>query len=368
MKNKKNTNVNLLVKASLLAALSIVLMYVVRFPIFPQAAYLEYDMADVPILIGTFMFGPAIGLAITFIVCIIQALSVSASSGWVGAVMHFVSTGGLVLVAGLIYKKMHTRKGAVIGLTVGGALMVLLMIPLNLIMTPLFNGVPVDVVKGMLVPIIIPFNAIKAAINCTVTFIVYKALGKVLKQDITEKTTVHKGISIRKTVYCGVFIALGITLPFLTSVSQLGNALLLMHLPVMVCGIVCGGGAAAIVGALTPIIRSAMFGLPVMYPNAIGMAFELAVYGLVIGIMMQKLPKKIPYYYISLISAMLLGRLVWGGVRFAMFAIDGSGAAFSLAMFMSGAFSNAIIGIIIQLALIPFLAAYLNKKTDLPVK
>lgn len=368
MKNKKNTNVNLLVKASLLAALSIVLMYVVRFPIFPQAAYLEYDMADVPILIGTFLFGPFMGIAITFIVCVIQAISVSASSGWVGAVMHFVSTGGLVIVSGLIYKRMHTRKGAVIGLIVGGFLMVLLMIPLNLIMTPLFNGVPVDVVKGMLVPIIIPFNAIKAVINCTITFIVYKALGKVLKQDITEKTTIQKGISIRKIVYCGIFIALGIILPFFAGSSSIGRMLLPMHIPVMVCAIVCGGGSAAIVGAVTPLIRGAMFGQPVMYPDAIGMAVELCVYGLVIGLMMQKLPKKLPYYYISLISGMILGRLVWGAVRFVMFKIDAQGALFSLEIFMSKALLNAILGIIIQLIFIPLLAAYLNKKTDLPIK
>ncbi|MBQ9833466.1 MAG: ECF transporter S component [Clostridia bacterium] len=182
MDKKSSITVNTLVKAAMLAALSIVLMYLVRFPIFPSAAYLEYDMADVPILIGTFMFGPLVGLAITLIVCVIQAISVSASSGWVGAVMHFIATGGLVIVAGLIYKKNHTRKGAVAGLLIGAFVSILLMIPLNLIMTPLFNGVPVDAVKAMLVPIIIPFNAIKAVINCTVTFVLYKALSRLFKR------------------------------------------------------------------------------------------------------------------------------------------------------------------------------------------
>ena len=108
-----------LVKMALLTALSLVLMYLVRFPIFPAAAYLEYDMADVPILIGTFMYGPGAGLLLTGVVSLLQWLLVSPQSGWVGGLMHFLATGGFVLVAGFLYQHKHTRKGAVLSLLLG---------------------------------------------------------------------------------------------------------------------------------------------------------------------------------------------------------------------------------------------------------
>ncbi|MBQ2661118.1 MAG: ECF transporter S component [Clostridia bacterium] len=175
-------------------------------------------------------------------------------------------------------------------------------------------------------------------------------------------------VSIRKIAYCGLFIALGITLPFLTAIPQVGNSFLLMHLPILVCGIVCGGKAAGFAGALTPLLRSFLVGFPVLYPNAVGMAFELAAYGFVMGILTEHLPRRLPFYYISLIASMLTGRAVWGIVRFLMLLIDSQGAPFALSMFIGGAFTNAVPGIIIQLAFIPFLAMYLNKKADLPIK
>jgi len=177
----RNRKVEWLVKMGALCGVSLVLMYLIRFPIFPAAAYLEYDMADVPILIGTFMYGPAAGLMLTFIVSLLQWLLVSPASGWVGGLMHFLATGGFVLTAGLIYRRNHTRRGAVLGLMAGTVVMVLLMIPLNLYFTVHYNGAPLEVVKAMLIPIIIPFNLIKGGINSVVTFLVYKRAGRVLR-------------------------------------------------------------------------------------------------------------------------------------------------------------------------------------------
>ena len=99
---------NRLVKLGMLAALSILLVFLIHFPIFPTAAYLEYDMADVPILIGTFLFGPWWGLLLTGVVSLLQWLLVSPASGWVGAIMHFFATGSCVLVAGLLYRRKHS--------------------------------------------------------------------------------------------------------------------------------------------------------------------------------------------------------------------------------------------------------------------
>jgi len=176
-------DVNKMVKMGVLSALSIVLMFIIRFPLIPSAPFLEYEPADVPILIGGFLYGPAAGLVITIVVSIIQAVTVSSGSGWIGAVMHVIATGAFVVVAGLIYKKFHTLKGAIAALVAGTLTMTLVMIPLNLIVTPKFLGTPVEVVKAMLLPAIIPFNFLKASINSVVTALVYKSVGRVLRAD-----------------------------------------------------------------------------------------------------------------------------------------------------------------------------------------
>jgi len=174
-------DVNKLVRLALLSALSILLMMVIRFPIIPSAPFLEYEPGDVPALIGAFLYGPGAGLLITTVVSLIQAITVSAGSGWIGAIMHMVATGTMVLVAGLIYKRMHSFKGAVIGLLAGSVGMTLIMIPLNLFFTTRFLGVPVEAVKAMIVPVIIPFNLIKAVGNSALTVLVYKSVAKILR-------------------------------------------------------------------------------------------------------------------------------------------------------------------------------------------
>lgn len=172
------TNVKKIATMGVLTALSIVLMYVIRFPIIPAAPYLKYEPADIPMLIGAFLFGPLAGLAVTVVEATIQTL-LFAEGGWVGLVMHIIATGAFVITAGLIYKKMHDRKGAIIGLACGTLAMTLIMIPLNLIIQPNFYGVPIETVKSLLIPAIIPFNLIKAGLNSVVTFIVYKSISKV---------------------------------------------------------------------------------------------------------------------------------------------------------------------------------------------
>jgi riboflavin transporter len=182
----KNQKVKQMVMMAMLASVSIVLMYLVRFPIFPAAPFLEYDMADVPILIGTFLFGPLNGLILTVVVSVIQGFTVSAGSGWIGVVMHIVATGTFVLVAGTIYRIKRDRLGAVIALICGSLAMTLMMIPLNLFFTVIFLGAPRDLVVSMLVPIIIPFNIIKAGTNSVITFSVYKAVARVLRLQKAE--------------------------------------------------------------------------------------------------------------------------------------------------------------------------------------
>lgn len=180
-KTNSSQNVQKLVQAAMLAALSLILMVVVRFPIFAAAPFLEYDMADVPVLIASLILGPGYGLAVLLVTCAIQAFTVSASAGVWGFIMHFVSSSALVIISSLVFKKKPDAKGLVLGLLAGAVVMVLLMIPLNILITPIYTGAPRAAVIGMLVPIIIPFNAIKAVINTVVTGIVYFPLTKALK-------------------------------------------------------------------------------------------------------------------------------------------------------------------------------------------
>ena len=173
-------------KIGVLAAISVVLVWLIHFPIIPATSFLEYDPADIPILLGTFAMGPAAGICLTVIACVVQGVTVSAASGWYGIVMHIVSTGTYVLVAGNVYNKHKTKKGAIVSLIAGTVSWVLVMIPANLLLTPIYLqmvGVPAEAalptVKGLLVWIVL-FNLIKSGVNSIITFFLYKRVSHLL--------------------------------------------------------------------------------------------------------------------------------------------------------------------------------------------
>ena len=164
-----------LVSMAMLGAISIVLVAVIHFPLIPAAAFLEYDPADIPILICAFAYGPLAGLLLTVVVCFIQGFTVSAQSGIIGIVMHIFATGCCVLVTGNIYKRNKTRKTAVIALILGALVL------MNMIFTPLFMGAPLETVLALMIPAIIPFNVLKAGINGVITFFLYKSISHLMK-------------------------------------------------------------------------------------------------------------------------------------------------------------------------------------------
>jgi len=183
---RSSANVRKLTTMAMLVAVSVLLLSVIHFPVFPAAAFLEYDPADIPIFIGTFIFGPAAGFAITVAASIVQGLTVSAASGVIGILMHIAATGSFVLVAGSIYKYKHTFKGAIVSLICGTVTMTIVMCIWNYIMTPIFMGAPREVVAAMIVPVIIPFNLIKAGANSAITVLVYKRLSKRIHHYIDD--------------------------------------------------------------------------------------------------------------------------------------------------------------------------------------
>ncbi len=165
---------------AVLTALAVTLACTVHVPYF-AAPFLEYSPSDVPILIASFMYGPIAGLVITVIVSLIQGFTVSASSGLIGIAMNLLSTGVFVLSAGIIYKFKRNLKGALIALLVGFLSGVATMLLWNYIFTPIFMGVERGVVVTMLPTTILPFNALKYAGNAGLTFVLYKATGKLFK-------------------------------------------------------------------------------------------------------------------------------------------------------------------------------------------
>lgn len=170
---------------AMLIALSIALVAMIRFPLIPTAAFLEYDPADVPILIATFAFGAKAGLLITVIASLIQGFTVSIQGGLYGILMHIIATGSFVIVAGLIYSKKKSKKSAILALLAGTLTMTVTMVGANLLITPLYLNVPIDVVVGMLATAIIPFNLIKAGLNSIITFVVYKGISKFIHEKLS---------------------------------------------------------------------------------------------------------------------------------------------------------------------------------------
>ena len=172
-------------------------------------------------------------------------------------------------------------------------------------------------------------------------------------------TKTQKRLDVKKLVLSGVFLAVALLLPFLTGqIPQIGSMLAPMHLPVLLCGYVCGWPWGLAVGFIAPLLRSLIFGMPPMMPTAVAMAFELAAYGALTGLLYHLLPKKVPYLYLSLVLAMLGGRIVWGLV---MAPLTLTGDGFSLQAFFMGAFVNAVPAIILQLVLIPPLVLALRR-------
>jgi riboflavin transporter FmnP len=166
----------------------------------------------------------------------------------------------------------------------------------------------------------------------------------------------------RNLTLSGLFLALGIILPFLTAnLPQMGSAFLPMHLPVLLCGFICGWPWGLAVGFVSPLLRSVLAGMPPLWPTAVAMAFEMAAYGALTGFLFRKLPKTWPFLYVSLIGAMLGGRIVWGLVMAAI-----AGANFGFQVFLAGAFVNAIPGIVIQIALVPILILALQRARLMP--
>ena len=164
----------------------------------------------------------------------------------------------------------------------------------------------------------------------------------------------------RNVVLAALFLALAFVLPMITGhIPQIGAMLCPMHFPILLAGFVLGGPWGLAVGFIAPLLRSVIFGMPPLFPTAVSMAFELATYGFVSGVVYRKVKHTLPMTYVTLLTAMVAGRIVWGVVRFILAGLTGSSFPFSA--FLSGALLTALPGIIAQLILIPLIITALQK-------
>lgn len=178
----KNKTTAYLVQLSLFIAISVVLMMLLRIPLIPTAPFLEYDMADIPIIIGTLLFGLPAGFIILLVVSIIQSF-LFGGNGFIGLIMHFISSGAFITCVALFYGRKQKFKSAIIGISIGIIAMTILMIPMNYIFTVNFYGIPKEVLDSLIWPAIVPFNLLKGIINGIAALTIFSALQPFIKKN-----------------------------------------------------------------------------------------------------------------------------------------------------------------------------------------
>lgn len=160
---------------ALFCALSFVVVALIRIPVFPAAPFLELEFKDAVLMIGAFIYGPVAGCLMSVAVSLLEMV-IFGDTGLIGAAMNILSSCAFVVPAALIYRKHRTIKGAVGGLGVGSVCMVIVMLLWNALITPLYMGAPREMVMGMLLPVFLPFNALKGVMNSALVLLLYKSI------------------------------------------------------------------------------------------------------------------------------------------------------------------------------------------------
>ncbi len=171
--------------------------------------------------------------------------------------------------------------------------------------------------------------------------------------------------SVKRSCICALCIALCYVLPAVFHGLALGSALSPMHIPVLLCAMLCGGGYGAFCGLAGPVLSCALSSMPSPV-QLIPMVPELVTYGLVCGWILKlvRTGKAVWDYSLALLGAMVLGRIV-GGVASAAFYL-GTGQAYSLALWAGSYLVGTLPGIVIQLLLLPVLVLALEKARAVP--
>ena len=195
---------------AMFAALAYVLMLVGRIPISPMS-FLKYDPKDLILAVSGFVLGPIPALLISTVVCLIEMVTVS-DTGFIGFFMNLLASACFACPAAFFYKRKHSIRGGILGLTIGVVLMTVAMLLWNYFLTPLYMGWPREEIAAMLVPIFLPFNLIKGCINAALTVLVYKPVSKALKRSGLAASRPSPLAATAKKRFVGVYIAAAVVL------------------------------------------------------------------------------------------------------------------------------------------------------------
>lgn len=167
---------------SIMAAFAIILVMLINIPLLPAAPFLKYDPGDIPILLAGFLISTRAAIAVAFAVAAVQSLFISSDGGVIGMAMHFLATASFVGTASWIYHLKNTKRYAFLGLLLGSAALVTVMVLLNILAIPLFLGVSRETVYEMLLPIVVPFNVMKVFLNSVLAWFVYKPISRLIRE------------------------------------------------------------------------------------------------------------------------------------------------------------------------------------------
>ena len=180
MAKTSNERIKSLCSMAMLTAIAIVADILIRIP--NIGGFLTYEPKDVVLTIGGFIFGPVAGILMALVVCLIEMVTIS-TTGIIGFVMNFLASGVFIGVASVIYFKKKNLSRAIIGLVASTLSLIVVMLLWNYIMTPIFFGMPREDVLDMFLPLLIPFNAIKGALNSALTLLLYKGVVTALRKS-----------------------------------------------------------------------------------------------------------------------------------------------------------------------------------------
>lgn len=204
MNTKKITTVGML------CAMAIIINLMINFPIIPSVSFLKYDPKDIIIVIGGFIFGPLTSLIMSAITSVLEI--VYRGGTILDILMNMISTCTFAMTAAYCYKKMHTKKGAVLGLVFGIIACTVSMIIWNYVIDPIYFQMPRSAVVAML-PAIALFNIIKCGLNMAVTLFLYKPVITILRNtNLVEKHEENSSLSHDIMILASFILITGIVL------------------------------------------------------------------------------------------------------------------------------------------------------------
>lgn len=177
---RSRMNVKTITSLGMLTAISYVVMILSKA--LPQVSgFLQLDLKDTVMCIGGFIFGPVAAAAIAIVVAAVEMFTVS-DTGIIGCIMNVLATCAFCCTASYVYKKVHTKKGAILGLVLGTVCLVIVMLLWNYLITPIYMGMDRSVVAAMLIPVFLPFNFVKGGLNMALILVLYKPVVTALRK------------------------------------------------------------------------------------------------------------------------------------------------------------------------------------------